>query len=83
MNSLDKTITNLLRKKRKSLGMTMLEVARCLGKTHSFVGRVESGERFLSVGELEVYCNVLCVTLEDVIKEAKNKVMFQLEINNT
>jgi transcriptional regulator with XRE-family HTH domain len=80
MNSLDKTITNLLRKKRKSLGVTMLEVARCLGKTHGFVGRVESGERFLSVGELEVYCNVLCVTLEDVILEAKGKVMFSIEL---
>jgi transcriptional regulator with XRE-family HTH domain len=82
MNALDKAINQLLREKRKSLGTTMLEVARCLNKTHGFIGLIESDKRFLSVGELEVYCNVLCVNIEDVIKEAKDKVMFQFEKNN-
>jgi transcriptional regulator with XRE-family HTH domain len=80
LNALDIAITTLLRDKRKKLGMTMLEIARCLNKTHGFIGLVEAGKRSLSVGELEIYCNVLCVTMEDIIAEAKQKVMFQFEL---
>ncbi|MDU0113278.1 helix-turn-helix transcriptional regulator [Psychrosphaera aquimarina] len=78
-NVLDKRISGLLQDKRRMLGVTMLEVARCLGKPHSFVGLVESGKRCLTVGELEMFCNVLCVNMEDVIKQAKRKVMWKYE----
>jgi len=78
-NLLDKHISVLLQDKRRLLGVTMLEVARCLGKPYSFVGRVESGKRCLSVGELEVFCNVLCVNMENVIAEAKQKAMWNYE----
>jgi hypothetical protein len=81
LNALDIAITTLLRVKRKKLGVPMLEIARCLDRPHSFVGLVEAGERSLSVGELEIYCNVLCVKMEDVIDEAKQKVMFQMKLN--
>ncbi|WP_299262911.1 helix-turn-helix transcriptional regulator [uncultured Psychrosphaera sp.] len=80
LNILDIAITTLLRDKRKKLCVPMLEIARCLDKTHGFIGLVESGKRSLSVGELEIYCNVLCVKMEDVIAEAKKKVMFQFDL---
>jgi transcriptional regulator with XRE-family HTH domain len=79
MNELDKAINNLLAEKRRNLKMTMLEVAKFLDKPHSFVGKVETDNRSLSVGELEVYCNALFVDIEDVIKEAKDKIMFEFE----
>lgn len=48
-----------LREQRKARGMTMREAAKLLNKPHSFVGKIEVGQRRLDVVEYIWYCKVL------------------------
>jgi transcriptional regulator with XRE-family HTH domain len=79
LNNLDYSINTQLRDRRKELNMTMLEVARCLGKPHSYVGLIESGQKSLTTGELQVYCSVLSIPLEIVINISKKDVMWKFK----
>ncbi len=42
-----------LKKRRISKGMSQADLAENLGKPQSFISKVESGERFLTIFELE------------------------------
>ncbi len=53
---------------RAEAGMTQRELARRLGRTHSFVGKIESGERQLNVLEFIEIANALGVKASDLIK---------------
>ncbi len=48
-----------LREKREGLGLTMREVGERLGMPHTFVQKVETGERRLDVVEYVWYCEAL------------------------
>ncbi|MDG4812688.1 helix-turn-helix transcriptional regulator [Hydrogenovibrio sp. 3SP14C1] len=48
-----------LRKQRELKGLTMREAAHLLGKPHSFIGKIEVGQRRLDVIEFIWYCRSL------------------------
>jgi transcriptional regulator with XRE-family HTH domain len=48
-----------LKNKRKDTGLNMRDFAAKLDKPHSFVGKVELGERRLDTIEFVKYCNAL------------------------
>ena len=50
-NSRHKALMEALVTARNKSGMTQRELARRLGRSHSFVGKIESGERQLNVLE--------------------------------
>jgi transcriptional regulator with XRE-family HTH domain len=49
-----------LRNQREARGLTMREAGNLLGKPHSFVAKVETGQRRLDVVEYARYCKTLC-----------------------
>ncbi|WP_449390804.1 helix-turn-helix domain-containing protein [Eoetvoesiella caeni] len=54
-----RTLTTWLREQRERQGLTMRTLADRLGKPHSFVQKVEQGERRLDVVEYLWYCSAL------------------------
>ena len=54
-----KTLTSWLKAKRVDQGLTVRELAEKIGVAHSFVGKVEQGERRLDVIEYLSYCDAL------------------------
>ena len=59
----------LLRKVRQDAGLRQEEVAARLGKSQSFVGKCERGERRLDVIELQAFCAALNITLTEFIRQ--------------
>jgi len=57
-----------LRKTRKEAGVSQAELASRLGRTQSFVSKVERGERRLDVIELNVFCKALGISLVSFTK---------------
>lgn len=58
-----------LRKLRTEAGLTQLEVASRLGKTQSFVSKVENAERELSLVEAFLYAKALSTTHDVLFEE--------------
>ncbi len=54
-------LTAWLKKQRLAAGLSMRELAEKLDRPHSFVGKVEQGERRLDVIEYMQYCEALKV----------------------
>ena len=54
-----KKLTSWLKTQRENQGLTMRELAEKMGVAHSFVGKVEQGERRLDVIEYLRYCDAL------------------------
>ena len=54
-----KQLLNWLKSKREESGLTMRAFAAELDKPHSFVGKVEQGERRLDVVEFVRYCKAM------------------------
>lgn len=52
-------LTNWLKESREAQGMTMRELGAKMNVPHSFIGKVEQGERRLDVCEYVQYCNSL------------------------
>lgn len=50
-NARHRALMAALKAARQRVGMTQRELARRLGRSHSFVGKIESGERQLNVLE--------------------------------
>lgn len=48
-----------LRNAREEKGLTQTEVAERLGKTQSFVSKVERGERRIDIVELRAFCTAI------------------------
>ncbi|MAM70796.1 MAG: transcriptional regulator [Gammaproteobacteria bacterium] len=63
-----KTLTEWLRQSREDQGLSMRAFGKILGKPHSYVGKVEQGERRLDVIEYIEYCNCLGISPEVGIK---------------
>lgn len=57
-----------LRQSRESLGLSMRDLGELISEPHSFIGKVESGERRLDVFEYVQYCAALSINPEDGIK---------------
>lgn len=56
-------LLSLLRRSRKSVGLTQGQVAVRLGQTQSFVSKCERGERRIDVIELRAFCQALGIPL--------------------
>lgn len=56
-----RTLLAWLRKSRQATGLTMRDAAARLGVPHSWIGKVETGERRLDVSEFVRLCKVLDV----------------------
>ena len=70
-NTLDKSLRRALKAKRKEKGLTMRQLSVLLNIPHSLVGHVESGERRLTPGELDLYCKPLGTDLISLVHECK------------
>jgi transcriptional regulator with XRE-family HTH domain len=53
---------------RKDAGVTQRELARRLQRAHSYVSRIEMGDRRLDVPEMIQWCEVLHADPVDVMK---------------
>lgn len=70
INSKDaETLLAWLKDQRQSRGMSMRELGDLLGVPHSFVQKVESGERRLDVVEYVWYCEALGISPIDGIRK--------------
>lgn len=58
-----------LRKLRTEANLTQLEVATRLGKTQSFVSKVENAERELSLVESFLYAKALSISYDTLFEE--------------
>lgn len=61
-------VGKLLREARKGVGLNQEDLAKKLGKPHSFVSRYETGERRLDILELQLVCAACEITLLDFVK---------------
>lgn len=57
-------LVSQLRKARKAVGLNQTEVGRLLGKTHSHISKVESGQRRIDVWELKEFARIYKKKLE-------------------
>ena len=57
-----------LKNQRLHQELTMRQLAERLGVSHSFIGKIEQGERRLDVAEYLQYCEALAVNPSDGIK---------------
>ena len=57
-----KRLVSWLRQQRIAQNLTIRELATKLNVSHSFVGKIEQGERRLDVIEYLTYCSVLGVS---------------------
>ncbi len=60
-----------LKEARAEAKMRQEEVARKLGQPQSFVSKYETGERRLDLAELQAICDVLGLTLSELIQRVK------------
>ena len=65
----NRLLQRVLREARTDAGLTQEEVALRLGFPQSFVSKYETGERRLNLGELRDICEVLGVSLLDVVRK--------------
>ena len=63
-----KALMTALVSARIDAGLTQRELARRLGRAHSFVGKIESGERQLNVLEFIEMANALGVKASELLK---------------
>lgn len=54
-----KRLSEWLRQQRETKGLTMRQAAGLLNKPHSFVGKIEIGQRRLDIVEYVWYCHTL------------------------
>ncbi|MBE0494290.1 MAG: helix-turn-helix domain-containing protein [Thiomicrospira sp.] len=52
-------LSKWLRKQREARGLTMRQAAELINKPHSFIGKIEVGQRRLDVVEFVWYCEKL------------------------
>lgn len=57
-------LTQWLKNERMRNGLSMRELAKLLDVPHSFIGKIEQGERRLDIIEYISYCNALQIKPE-------------------
>jgi transcriptional regulator with XRE-family HTH domain len=70
---MDKSFPNRIREIRKSKGLTIEELAEETGLSVSYTGRLEKGERRLSVDHMDLFAKALDVAPQDLLAGAKAK----------
>lgn len=60
-------LLNWLRDNRERQGLSMRDLAKCLDRPHSFVQKIENGERRLDIVEYLWYCKALQVSAHEGI----------------
>jgi DNA-binding transcriptional regulator YiaG len=63
-----KALLSALTKARTNAGLSQRELARHLDRAHSFVGKIESGERQLNVLEFCDYASALGADAADLLR---------------
>lgn len=66
---MDKTYPNRIREIRKAKGLTIEALAEAAGLSVTYVGRIEKGERNLSVKNINVFANALDVSPSDLLTQ--------------
>jgi len=56
-----------LRKAREAAGLSQGQVARKLNMHRPTISEIEAGRRKVSAGELEIFANLYCVSLEWIV----------------
>lgn len=62
------TIGNRIRKKRKSIGWSMMDLSFEADIDYRQIGRIERGETNFTIGTLLKICKVLNIKLKDIVK---------------
>ena len=62
-------LLSLLKKHRKAAGLTQVQCSKALERPQSFMSDVESGTRRLDIVQLRDLCNVLGISLADLVQE--------------
>jgi transcriptional regulator with XRE-family HTH domain len=70
---MDKIFPNRIREIRKSKGLTIEELAEETGLSVSYTGRLEKGERRLSVDLLDRFAKALDVSAQDLLPSSPSK----------
>ena len=65
-----KTLMAALMTARERAGLSQRELAKRLGRAHSFVGKIESGERQLNVLEFCEYADLLGADPAELLRSA-------------
>ncbi len=71
-----RTLIHWLKRERKLQNLSMRALAERMGKPHSYIQKVEQGERRLDVVEYVWYCNKLEINPQtglDLIQQAVNQ----------
>lgn len=66
-------LLTLLREKRRTAGLSQLELAKRLGRSQSFVSKYESGELRLDLVELNIICQALGVSLSSFVRQFEKR----------
>lgn len=62
-------LRQLLIRRRLDLGLSQRALAEKLDVVHSFIGKVETGDRRLDVFEFVEYCHVLDLNAADILQQ--------------
>jgi transcriptional regulator with XRE-family HTH domain len=73
-NQLNLAVAQTLKYQRKENGWAMKQLARKLDVSHSYISKIELGEKKLSVGELNCYCLALNISIEQVFSESNIRI---------
>ncbi|MDG2958130.1 helix-turn-helix domain-containing protein [Exercitatus varius] len=64
-------LRDFLLKRRKELGLSQRALGMKMGVVHSFIGKVETGDRRLDIFEFITYCRALELDPVEVIREIR------------
>ncbi|WP_430244981.1 XRE family transcriptional regulator [Neorhizobium sp. DAR64861/K0K2] len=70
---MDKTFPNRVREIRKDKSLTIEELAEATGLSVSYVGRLENGERNLSVKNMNLFADALGVEPQELLSSSRAK----------
>jgi len=63
-----KRVISAINKARKAIGITQKELAKKLGKTQSYISKIESAQVRLDIVQLKRIAKVLKVRVQDLMK---------------
>ncbi len=61
-------LASMVREARETKGVTMRELADRLGRPHTVISKIESGERRVDLVELEAICDALGISLIEFVR---------------
>jgi transcriptional regulator with XRE-family HTH domain len=61
-------VLRLLKESRERAGITQVDLAKALGRSQSYVSKVERGDRRLDIVQLRTICQALGLTLTEFVR---------------